>query len=73
MRKLKISAVIFLFAGSSIAIWLFGAHGQAPAPPSFWQIYNQAFAKAKYVDLTHTITPSIPVWAGPIGRINRLF
>jgi kynurenine formamidase len=64
MRKLNISAVFYVFVGSGIAIWLFGAHSQSPAAPSLWQIYNQTFAKAKYVDLTHTITPSIPVWAG---------
>lgn len=32
-----------------------------------WQIYNVALKNAKYVDLTHTITPSIPVWKG-FGR-----
>jgi kynurenine formamidase len=64
MTKLRISAVFFVFVGSGIAIWLFGTHGQSPTQPSLWQIYNQVFVKAKYVDLTHTITPSIPVWAG---------
>src|SRR5438094_339596 len=29
-----------------------------------WQIYDATLKKAKYVDLTHTITPSIPVWKG---------
>lgn len=29
-----------------------------------WNVYNSTLKKAKYVDLTHTITPSIPVWAG---------
>jgi len=29
-----------------------------------WQIYNTALRRAKYVDLTHTITPTIPVWKG---------
>jgi kynurenine formamidase len=29
-----------------------------------WQVYQQSFKSAKYVDLTHTITPTIPVWAG---------
>jgi kynurenine formamidase len=32
--------------------------------PGLWQVYNDAFKSAKYVDLTHTITPDIPVWAG---------
>ena len=29
-----------------------------------WAVYNSALKGAKYVDLTHTITPHIPVWAG---------
>jgi kynurenine formamidase len=32
--------------------------------PPLWQVYESALKGAKYVDLTHTITPSIPVWAG---------
>jgi kynurenine formamidase len=31
---------------------------------SLWPIYEQALKGAKYVDLTHTITPNMPVWAG---------
>lgn len=31
---------------------------------SLWSVYNQYFKTAKYVDLTHTIAPKIPVWAG---------
>ncbi len=31
---------------------------------SLWPVYEQVLKGAKYVDLTHTITPSIPVWAG---------
>ena len=36
---------------------------RATAPP-LWRVYHDALASAKYVDLTHTITPSIPVWPG---------
>lgn len=32
--------------------------------PGLWAAYDKTFARAKYVDLTHTITPEIPVWAG---------
>ena len=40
------------------------AHTQnGNATPALWQVY-QALAGAKYVDLTHTITPAIPVWPG---------
>jgi kynurenine formamidase len=34
------------------------------ATPPLWRMYESALKDAKYVDLTHTITPSIPVWAG---------
>ena len=32
--------------------------------PALWRVYHDALAGAKYVDLTHAITPSIPVWPG---------
>lgn len=34
------------------------------ATPALWQAYEDALKHAKYVDLTHVITPSIPVWPG---------
>ncbi len=46
---------------------LAGARAQQPpdtAPHSLWDVYARYFKGAKYVDLTHTITPQIPVWAG---------
>lgn len=36
----------------------------APAAPGLWQVYDQVFKGAKYIDLTHTMTPAIPVWKG---------
>ena len=32
--------------------------------PGLWSVYNQALKTAKYIDLTHTLTLSIPVWKG---------
>ena len=29
-----------------------------------WYVYDQSLRGAKYIDLTHTITPSMPVWKG---------
>jgi kynurenine formamidase len=29
-----------------------------------WTVYEQSLKGAKYIDLTHTLTPSIPVWKG---------
>ena len=31
---------------------------------NLWQIYDTAFKSAKYVDLTHSFNPTIPVWPG---------
>ena len=36
----------------------------AVVPHGLWGIYFQYLKHAKYVDLTHTLTPSIPVWRG---------
>ena len=35
-----------------------------PAGQGLWGVYEQSLKGAKYIDLTHTITPSIPVWRG---------
>jgi kynurenine formamidase len=35
-----------------------------PKPAGLWQVYDQALKSAKYIDLTHTIAPGIPVWKG---------
>src|SRR5437016_1280179 len=32
--------------------------------PGLWRVYDEVLAHAKYVDLTHTIAPNIPVWKG---------
>ncbi len=39
-------------------------HSTDSAAPGLWRVYDQALAGAKYIDLTHTMTPSIPVWKG---------
>lgn len=38
--------------------------GRAAEGDGLWPVYEQSLKGAKYVDLTHTITPHIPVWAG---------
>jgi kynurenine formamidase len=53
---------LVLWAGIGLAL-LFAAPARAAAPP-LWRVYDNALRGAKYVDLTHTITPKIPVWAG---------
>jgi kynurenine formamidase len=34
------------------------------APGGLWGLYRDGLAGAKYIDLTHTLTPRIPVWTG---------
>jgi kynurenine formamidase len=34
------------------------------APSGLWGLYRDGLAGAKYIDLTHTLTPRIPVWEG---------
>jgi hypothetical protein len=37
---------------------------QPSSNPELWQVYQQSLKEAKYVGLTHTITPAILVWSG---------
>ena len=32
--------------------------------PGLWDVYDVGLAGAKYIDLTHTLAPNIPVWRG---------
>jgi kynurenine formamidase len=39
--------------------------GAASAQKSgLWKVYDRTLSKARYIDLTHTITPNQPVWSG---------
>ncbi|OYD16540.1 cyclase [candidate division WOR-3 bacterium JGI_Cruoil_03_44_89] len=56
MFKKTAPIILALFVVSS----LFGLARK----PGLWAIYDANFANAKYVDLTHAFSPTIPVWAG---------
>jgi kynurenine formamidase len=75
MTKLSLYAL----AAMAVVTLLPAAHGRAadsaPTPKALtessvaggsglWTIYDQSLKNAKYVDLTHTLSPSIPVWKG---------
>jgi kynurenine formamidase len=40
------------------------SNSQANAKSDLWDVYERSLKAAKYIDLTHTLTPSIPVWKG---------
>jgi kynurenine formamidase len=56
--------LIAIFAFVAVLASLGSGKSNRTGEPPLWQIYEDHLKKAKYVDLTHTITPSIPVWAG---------
>lgn len=51
-------------AGGCLASLILLINAAWAADDGLWDVYNQALKKARYVDLTHTITPTIPVWPG---------
>jgi kynurenine formamidase len=53
---MAVAAALVLGMGASAA--------RAGDAPGLWQVYDQALKSAKYIDLTHTISPGIPVWHG---------
>jgi kynurenine formamidase len=54
---------LFLAACSSESA-LVSKGARTLAAPGLWQIYEQSLKSAKYIDLTHALTPLIPVWKG---------
>ena len=73
---------IYTLAAVGVAMLLLSVPGRAadaaPTPKTptasvvtaakgLWSVYEQSLRNAKYIDLTHTLSPSIPVWQG-FGR-----
>jgi Putative cyclase len=56
--------LLSLAASVAICTVMMPCNSDAAEGQSLWWVYEQALNGAKYVDLTHTITPNIPVWAG---------
>jgi len=67
-EPLLLALMLFLAIGCAPA-------GDTPAPddhadsaetaaPGLWSVYDRSLADARYIDLTHTVSPSIPVWKG---------
>jgi len=70
MRISKSVAGIALFAAGAatvVAVAVVTRTGTAHATPAstgLWQVYDQSLKQARYIDLTHAITPNMPVWKG---------
>ena len=69
MRKTPIRWQALITAVAMIATSCSNPPGDGPknateASPGLWQVYDQYLKTAKYIDLTHTVTPTVPVWKG---------
>jgi kynurenine formamidase len=60
MRITRLAAV----AVAALAAVAPGAAQARAGDTDLWQLYDQALSRARYIDLTHTITPHMPVWKG---------
>lgn len=59
----RFAAVVAVAVGLGIFVGVMIGR-RSTSQPSLWQVYDASLRKAKYVDLTHTITPATPVWHG---------
>ena len=48
----------------AVALALVVPGAAAAKQSALWRAYNHTLSKARYIDLTHTITPNMPVWKG---------
>jgi kynurenine formamidase len=67
MGSSRLRAVLFVSLSGALAIAAAAMPSSGAAADGLWAVYDSALKGAKYVDLTHTITPQIPVWAGFAG------
>lgn len=58
MRAILMASLALVFAGCGDRV------EKAAKPTDLWQVYQDSFAHAKYIDLTHVIAPDSPVWYG---------
>ena len=58
MRTWKFAAV------AAVALTAILPGSALAAKPGLWKVYDQSLSKARYIDLTHDITPNMPVWKG---------
>ena len=52
-------------AGAALTSLVSGDEARAKGGGAgLWQVYDQTLSHARYIDLTHSITPGMPVWKG---------
>jgi kynurenine formamidase len=61
MRNVSRMAAVAIVALAAAAP---GTPAAAASAPGLWKVYDEALSRARYIDLTHAITPRMPVWKG---------
>jgi kynurenine formamidase len=61
MRSWRLTAVA---AVAIAAVAAAPGAAEAKGGKGLWKVYDRTLSKARYIDLTHAITPGIPVWKG---------
>jgi kynurenine formamidase len=51
-------------AALAAAVAVLAPAGAQAADRGLWKVYDKTLSRARYIDLTHRITPDIPVWKG---------
>jgi len=49
---------------AAAVVALLAPAGAQAADRGLWKVYDQTLSRARHIDLTHRITPDIPVWKG---------
>jgi kynurenine formamidase len=61
---LVLSPMVFMTGCERHASSAQNNESQGSARSDLWRVYERSLKEAKYIDLTHTLKPSIPVWKG---------
>jgi kynurenine formamidase len=64
MNKRHANRALLLAICSAIGLSAALVHSANRSAPGLWAVYEQSLKGARYIDLTHTLTPAIPVWKG---------
>src|SRR3954466_5320800 len=68
LTALAVAALVAVSAAGAAIATLVGAAPEAAnatdRSAGLWQVYDQSLSRARYIDLTHSITPNMPVWKG---------
>jgi kynurenine formamidase len=65
MRILGGMALFVAGASAAVVVALVALPARGTATSvGLWGVYDQTLSRAKYIDLTHSITPNMPVWKG---------